>query len=184
MHTLRRLRGGLRIRGEPLRQAAFSLALLRAAHAEGIGTCVETCGHAPWDTLRAVAAETDIFLYDCKTTDGEKHLALTGVDGRLISENLVRLDRMACRIVLRVPLIPGVNDSQRELLDLCRRAGGLKHVEKLEIMPYHPLGIGKYRMLGQGARYTEERLPGEETVEGWLDLLRPRVGVPVTRATG
>ena len=95
--------------GEPLAQFDFAMALLEECKKNGIQTAVDTCGFVDSRNLLAAAAMTDIFLYDVKHMDAERHRELTGVDNEVIKSNLVRLGESGARINARVPFIPGVN---------------------------------------------------------------------------
>ena len=101
--------------GEPLAQPEFLLALLRACKAEGIHTAVDTCGLAATRQVLAVAPFTDLFLYDLKLMDEARHRQFTGVSNTLILENLKVLSGVHRQIWIRVPVIPGVNDSAADL---------------------------------------------------------------------
>ena len=108
--------GGVTISGgEPVLQVDFLENLLKAAKNKDIHTCVETCGYAPSGDFEKIAPLVDCFLFDWKESDPEKHLAFTGVDNHLIRENLALLDRLGCEIILRLPLIPGYNDTREHL---------------------------------------------------------------------
>lgn len=140
--------GGMTLSGgEPLLQAAFALELLAMAKKEGIDTALETAGHVPEEVLLAALPLTDLFLYDFKTLrDPERWI---GADGRLIIGNLRTLGCHGARIILRCPVIPGVNDTAGHLEDfgaLLRESPGILSVE---LLAYHRLGIGKYRETGQ-----------------------------------
>jgi pyruvate formate lyase activating enzyme len=140
--------GGLTLSGgEPTAQFVFCRALLEAARAEGIGTCLDTCGQTPWDKLSELAPLVDVFLFDYKATGVEAHRRLTGVDGGLIRENLGRLLAGGARVVLRCPIVPGANaghEHDAAIDEWSRRFPGLE-VERLS---YHTWGVAKYRDLG------------------------------------
>lgn len=142
-------RGGVTVSGgEPLHQPEFTHALLRALKDEGYHTALDTCGHAPWETLERMLPLTDLVLYDLKHTDLDAHLRLTGVDNDLILSNLRRLSDVGACTVVRVPLIPGLNDSGEHLGKLAGLLRGL-NVESVEILPYHRMGAPKYESLGR-----------------------------------
>lgn len=143
--------GGLTLSGgEPTAQFDFCRGLLVAARAEGIGTCLDTCGQTPWEKLSELAPWVDVFLFDYKATGAETHRRLTGVDGGLIQGNLERLLARGARVVLRCPLVPGANagpEHEAAIDDWARRFPGLE-VERLS---YHSWGEAKYRDLGMEA---------------------------------
>lgn len=136
--------GGLTLSGgEPLAQPAFAAALLAAAHAEGIATCVETCGQADPAALAALLPHTDRWLWDCKAVDDGRHHALTGVGSALIHANLDRALAAGAVVRLRCPLVPGCNDSDADLDRLAEFALARPLLEGVELMPYHRLGAAK-----------------------------------------
>ena len=162
--------GGLTLSGgEPLAQAKFASALLRAAKDAGVHTAVETCGHLPRAVIEDVRPNVDLWLYDIKGMDGELHKKHTQVDNALILENLRWLDGQGEKIVLRCPMIPGLNDSVSNLEKLAALADSLKGVSQIDIEPYSPLGTDKGRQLG----YTvyEAPMPSPEYVESIIRRL-------------
>jgi pyruvate formate lyase activating enzyme len=141
--------GGLTVSGgEPLFQAAFTRALLEAAKALGLHTCLDTCGHGNWGDLEGMLPVTDLVLFDYKVTGTARHEAMTGVDGGTIHANLGRLLASGARVALRVPLVPGVNDTD-DHLDAIAALGACGALAGVEIMPYHALGRDKRRRLGR-----------------------------------
>jgi pyruvate formate lyase activating enzyme len=147
-HFYRNSGGGVTFSGgEPLVQLDFLLECLRLCRRQGLHTAVETCGHAPWQALEALVPETDLFLFDLKHMDGEAHRRLTGASNTRLLENFQRLVRGGNRLVARVPVIPGLNDGNEQLLglrDFLVRTG--PHVP-VDLLPYHRLGRSKYRRL-------------------------------------
>jgi pyruvate formate lyase activating enzyme len=135
--------------GEPLGQPEFLLPLLEALGAHEIHRCVDTSGYAPWETLCAVAAHTDLFLYDLKHIDGLAHQRATGVDNALILENLRRLDRLGAAIIVRLPLIPGVNDDPDAIEGAGRFLEELAGVAAVHLLPYHHFQASKYAKFGR-----------------------------------
>ena len=141
--------GGITLSGgEPLAHFEFSYDLLKAAKEAGIHTAVETSGFAPWDRIRKLLPLVDLWLWDVKTIPG-KHEKLTGVPAEPILENLKRVDQSGASIILRCPLVPGVNDSDAELRHIAMLANENPNVREIDLEPYHPLGEGKSRSLGR-----------------------------------
>ena len=165
--------GGLTITGgEPMLQAEFTLALLQAARAEGLHTCLDTSGWASQRAFEQVLPFVDLFLFDYKATDPATHKKLTGVSNELILSNLDFLVRQSASIRLRCPLIPGINDTRAHLegiASLHRRYPGL---DGIDLMVYHNVGNAKYERYG-----LENPLPGLKTTDDatkqtWLETLR------------
>ncbi len=171
--------GGITLSGgEPTFQPDFCEALLRLAKAERLHTAMETCGWAEWPRFERLAPLTDLFLFDYKETDPERHSAFTGADNRLILDNLRRLHAAGKAIQLRCPVIPGCNDRPDHFEGIARLWKELPGLAGVEIMAYHRLGEGKRDRLGQAGNDRLQTAPPEPgTVESWKRFLRER-GVP------
>lgn len=133
--------------GEPLFQFAFALELLQKCKEQKLHTAMETCGFAPKNHMAQIAEYTDLFLFDVKESDPQRHKAYTGVDNGLILENLLLLNELKKDVILRCPIIPGYNDRQENYDRICQLANTLPSVIGIEIEPYHGLGEHKYAAL-------------------------------------
>jgi len=141
--------GGLTLSGgEPLAQSAFCTEILRLTHEAGVHTAIETCGYAPRKVIETVEPFVDLWLYDIKEMDPAKFLKYTGRPLDLVLSNLRHLAANKRRIVLRLPMIPGLNDDEAELAAIGRLADELKCVEALDVEPYNPYGVDKAEKLG------------------------------------
>ena len=159
--------------GEPLLQAEFCLELLRACRAESFSVWIETCGFCRPDTLEETALYADGFLFDFKLGDSGLHRRFTGVPNEPILRNLALLDRLGASVILRCPIIPGINDTGEHFRSIAVYSR-LSCVRAVELMPYHTLG--REKAAGIGAEYTITApavLP--ETAEKWRSELR-RIG--------
>jgi len=134
--------------GEPALQADFTVEFLEQCQSHFIDTAVETCGIATWNVLSEIAQYTDLFLIDMKHMDPASHKEATGVSNRLILENIAKLAKMGKKIRIRLPLIPGFNDSEENLRKTAEfmLANNLKYID---LMAFHLTGEYKYRMLGK-----------------------------------
>ena len=178
--------GGMTLSGgEPFFQPEFAIALLAIAKRDGLHTCVETCGAAAFETLARAAEFTDMFLYDIKETDSLRHMAYTGVSNELIIKNLEKLDASellglrGAKIVLRCPIIPGINDNEAHFKSLCSLAGRLKNVDHIDIEPYHPLGISKAEAIGKPVRYSDASITPKERAAEWVGFMKAHSSIPV-----
>ncbi|NIN00298.1 MAG: glycyl-radical enzyme activating protein [candidate division Zixibacteria bacterium] len=133
--------------GEPLLQPDFSYSLLKACKELGIHTAVDTCGHTDSEILLRISRHVDLFLYDLKVIDDDKHRKFTGVSNSLIVKNLKKLSDSGQQIIVRFPLVPGVNDSQKDIHELGEFVSSLKGVRELNILPYHKGGAEKSKRL-------------------------------------
>lgn len=176
-------KGGLTVTGgEPLAQPEFLAALLRATHDAGLSTCVETSGYAPWECFEPILNCTDYFLYDIKESDPERHQIYTGAGPERIWDNLGRLNASGAQIILRCPIIPGFNDRIDHFAQIGRLAQAHAHVLRVEVEPYHPLGISKARNIGMICQMQPIPLPTDEDTGNWIAQIAKWTDKPVRRA--
>lgn len=138
--------------GEPLLQADFNREFLKALKNEGIHTAVETAGFYPEENLQKVLPYTDLFLFDIKLMDAGKHMQWTGVDNARILANF-ELAAQNAWVILRVPLVPGVNDGGE--FEKIVRFALEKKIDELHILPFHHIGDEKYAQLGLACPMSE-----------------------------
>lgn len=158
--------------GEPMLQAAFATAFAKALKAQGIHIAMETCGYGKAEEYRVIAPYIDLFLFDYKATGAEKHRELTGVTNALILQNLDLLSGLGKPIVLRCPLVPGVNDSDEHLYTIAQTVQSHPAIVGLELLPYHRMGETKRVQLGGSESLPEVLIPTEAEKRRWLDRLR------------
>ena len=157
--------GGITLSGgEPLMQAEFAEALLLKARQNLISTAVETSGYIKNETLLSIMQYTDLFLYDFKIFDDDLHRSYTGVSNEIIKANLRSLAAKGTEILVRMPIIPMLNDGDdmiERTLSFLRSIG----IKRFTVLPYHQYGSGKY--LSIGSSYTLNHIcpPGSDTVE-------------------
>ena len=175
--------GGITLSGgEPLSQAEFAVGLLKGAKEMEITTCVETCGSVGYEVFEKVLPYVDLFLYDYKLTDSGLHKKYTGADNTLILENLFRIDESGAKIILRCPIIPGVNDTEEHFDGIARVANSLKNLIKVEIEPAHNIGNSKYAEMGYSKPKLTYKTPTEREVDAWLKTLRLKTDICVKKA--
>jgi pyruvate formate lyase activating enzyme len=134
--------------GEPLAQLDFLAALLHAAKKQGWHTAVDTSGQAPFTSFAEIMPLVDLFLFDLKTIDPAKHRRCCGEDNGRILDNLSKLTCSANSLSIRVPLVPGFNDSAADMARLADFCASLPRPHPLHILPYHRGGSGKRKRLG------------------------------------
>lgn len=140
--------GGLTLSGgEPLLQDDFCRDLLAKVKGAGIHTAVETAGNVPAAAFDKILPHTDLVLYDMKFRDAERHRRYTGASNWLILDNLRSVAASGVETIVRVPLVPGLNDGA-EFQAIADFAAELPGVGELHILPYHALGVSKYGQLG------------------------------------
>lgn len=165
--------------GEPLMQGEFAIAIAEELKRKGVGLCIETSGHARRDIVERIAPLTQLFLFDVKETDDARHREYTGVGLDLIRGNLRLIDDMGGRIILRCPVIPGVNDREGHFDAIAELAGTLRNVIEIQLEPYHPMGVDKNRRIGGRAVYDNPEFMDKNAIEFWRDYLAGRTDVPV-----
>jgi len=158
--------------GEPLFQLDFLLALLRACREKEIHTAVDTCGFTPWETLDDIREYVDLFLYDLKLMDDAKHQEFTGVSNKLILENLQALSLRGHNVILRVPIIPRINDDDENIRQTGAFAAALPHLNRVDILPYHYAAVEKYKRLNKVYGLPETRSPSDERITEIAQVLR------------
>jgi len=145
----RRSGGGVTLSGgEPLAQPEFSLSILRACHNSNIHTAMETAGHVPWQHFEDVLAFTDLVLYDVKHIDDTAHRQMTGVSNRLILQNARRVAQSGISMIVRIPVIPGLNQTAGNLRATASFVSDLG-VREVHLLPYHEFGRDKYARLSR-----------------------------------
>lgn len=146
--------------GECMLQIDFLEELLKECKKYGIHTAVDTAGHVPYKRFEQVIPYTDLFLYDFKCFDSEKHKLYTGVGNELILENLKRLLFEQKRLWIRIPVIPTVNDTVEEMRAIRDFFDTYERPEKTELLPYHSMGEHKYAAIGKS--HTAFTVPTED----------------------
>ena len=162
----RRSGGGVTLSGgEMLMQPDFAEAILRLCKDFGISTAVETTGYADFNIISRLIPHIDCFLMDIKHINSEKHKAYTGRENELILENAKEISKRAKRLVIRVPVIPGFNDTPEEISDIAAFASSLDGVNEINLLPYHRMGSDKYRWLGRSYTLPELIPPTDEHMQ-------------------
>ncbi len=157
--------------GEPLQQPVFLLELVRACKEKEIHTAVDTCGHAACRVLDAVRPYVDLFLYDCKLMDEEQHIQHTGASNRLILENLARLTGARHKVIVRLPVVPGITDGDENIRQIGAFLSRLP-ILRLDLLPYHNIAAGKYSRLNKDYALPEVQPPTAERMEELAATLR------------
>lgn len=151
--------------GEPLLQPDFSRSLLQACKERGIHTAVDTCGHVDSEVLLRISEHTDLFLYDLKLINDEKHKRFTGVSNKLVLENLKKLSDSGHTTIVRFPLVLGVNDDESNIQEVGEFVSSLGGVKEINVLPCHKGGVEKSRRLDRPEdQLYENRPPSAETL--------------------
>ena len=164
--------GGLTLSGgEPLLQFQFSMELLKRSRKEGIHTCLETSGVTSPGRFQEILPWVDYLLFDYKVTDPEIHKKYVGVDNRQILLNLDTACRFGIPVVLRCPIIPGINDDEQHFMGICELEKKYPALESIELMPYHNMGFYKAESIGLNDAPKWENV-SQELKEEWLERIK------------
>lgn len=170
-HYYRSSQGGVTCSGgEPLMQAPFVAALFERCQEAGLHTTLDTTGHAPAAGLEKVLRHTDLVLFDLKVIDDDLHLKTTGISNRTILENARRVSESAIEMIIRVPLIPGVSDTDENVTAIARFLKELRPGLTINVLPYHRFGMNKYRMLDRAYPMDGTQPPSHERVAQIVEM--------------
>jgi pyruvate formate lyase activating enzyme len=150
--------------GEPTSQPEFLLEFFRRCQEIGIHTTLDTCGYVRWEILERILEYTELVLFDIKHMDPVRHLELTGVDNKLILENVHRIVQRKKPLKIRMPLIPRCNDSEENIEaigEFLTRLG----IHEIDLLPYHQLGTSKYKRIGKSYKLNGTKSFQENQVE-------------------
>jgi len=166
--------------GEPLLHPDFLIKLLDECGKRGIHRAVDTAGLANREILMDIASRTDLFLYDLKMMDQERHRQWTGVPNEKILENLKLLASVGAKIIIRIPLIGGVNDDPENMDETARFVASLAGEKKeVNLLPYHKIAQTKYQKLGRPHAFRFLNEPGKEAMTMALRIFK-EYGIPAT----
>ncbi len=162
--------------GEPLLQLKFLNEVLKCCKSIGIHSAVDTSGYVNESSFNRIYDYTDIFLFDLKLIDNELHQKYTGVSNKLIVNNLKALTEMGDKVIIRIPLIPGITDTEKNLSDLAVFIMKLKNINKIDLLPYNEIAKSKYKRFNKPSRLGDLKTQDEEQLNeiknyfGDLDL--------------
>ncbi len=178
----RRTQGGMTLSGgESLCQPEFAAALLRGAKESGISTAIESMGCAKWEVIERILPWLDQYLLDIKHMNAQKHREYTGRSNELMLENAAKIAKMQKKykteLSIRVPVIPGFNDTVQEIRDIAAFAGQLEQVRRIHLLPYHRLGQDKYAGLGRDYLMGDVAPASDEVMQTLLHTARQASGI-------
>lgn len=157
--------GGITLSGgEPLLHIDFCTELLKKIKQEGISTAVETASHVPTENMLRIAPYVDTFLCDFKLYSSPKHVEWIGKDNTLILQNLKKITDVHDNVVIRIPLIPAVNDTDGEFTKMMEFVKSLRKINGIHLLPFHHLGSNKYGLLGDDYEMLNHSDDNEERI--------------------
>jgi pyruvate formate lyase activating enzyme len=155
--------------GEPLMQPEFSAALLAACKKKGLNTAIETSGYQKWELFLPILENTDLVLFDIKMMDSDLHRKTIGVPNKLILENAKKIVELGKDIIVRIPIIPGYNDSIENLRNTAEFAANIG-IKEVHLLPYHRLGESKYNQLGRIYNLKDVNVPSTNYIESLTQI--------------
>jgi pyruvate formate lyase activating enzyme len=158
--------------GEPLLQFDFSRAILERCRAEGVHTAIESAVNYPWERVAAMLEVTDLVMIDIKHMDSARHRECTGVPNERILENALRLGQQPQPLIVRTPLIPGVNDNEADIAAIAAFVKQLPNLVYYELLPFHPMATSKYQSLDMDYRAKDLARNSNERVEALTEVAR------------
>ena len=168
-------KGGITLSGgEPFMQSEGALELLRECKKRGLSTVVETCGYADEKTLISASEFVDLFLWDLKDSDGERHKKYTGVSNSKILDNLFALNRKGAKIRLRCILVKGVNTYEKHYESIAETAEKIKNLDGVEFIPYHAYAGTKATFIGKEDNGKLSWIPQDSDLEKAKAILKAR----------
>lgn len=165
--------------GEPFMQFDSLYELLKMCKAKDYSTCIETSGFTLKENILKAAEYTDYFLFDCKETNFANHKKYIGVDNKLILENLYALCSVNAHVILRCPIVPGINDRQDHFDGIARLANQYSCIKSIEFMPYHPLGISKSEQLGKTYSFDMRSFADKKMIENYCRSITDKILMPI-----
>ena len=171
--------GGLTLSGgESLCQPEFATALLQAAQESGISTAMESMGCAKWETIEKLLPYLDQYLLDIKHMNPRKHKEFTGRSNELMIENAMKIAKSGMtELSIRVPVIPGFNDTEEEIRQIAAYTATLPNVKRMHLLPYHRLGQDKYTGLNREYLMGDVKPPTNEHMEKLLKVAEMSSGI-------
>ena len=160
--------------GEPLQQINFLVALLKKCKEYEIHTAVDTSGLAAWKSFERILPYTNLFLYDLKLMDDEKHRQFTGVSNQIILENLQYLTEASANIRVRIPIIPSINDDEENLRETKDFIATLKTIEQVDLLPYHHIATDKYHRMEHLYELENIKTPSDERMQELAEFFRKK----------
>ena len=165
--------GGITLSGgDPVLQYEFSLAVLKGCREAGVHTAIETSMYAKEEVLMRFIDFVDLFIVDIKLFDAEAHRRYTGTGNQLILSNFRKLAEAGCSILVRIPLIPGITDSEDNLSSIASFVSGVSAETPIELINFNPLAGNKYRIMHADAGHLKHLKPfSEDEMEHFRSIL-------------
>ncbi len=150
--------------GEPLMHADYLSDVLKICKDKGIHTTVDTSGYIDWNQFEKIVDKVDLFLFDIKHMNNEKHIKYMGVGNVVILENLKKLSQRGSNIYIRLPLIAGINDEDENIDAVVDFLSNLNIIQ-VNLLPFHKMGMDKYKRLNRSYKLSGLEKPKDEDID-------------------
>lgn len=166
--------------GEPLAQTEFAAKILEGCVARGIHTAMETSACVAWEKMSPLLGSLNLVFVDVKHMDDAAHRMFTGMGNRMILDNIRKLVKMPRRpkVIVRLPVIPGINDSRDNLEQAAEFVQETGHIRRVELLPFHRYGLHHYEGIGRVCELPELKPPSEQHMQRLADIFAAR-GIPI-----
>lgn len=158
--------------GEPMLQIDFLLELLIKSKQRGFHTTVDTSGHVPWEDFEKIIEYTDLFLYDLKLMNDDDHIKYTGVSNKTINNNLKKLIDIDSKIIVRIPMIPDITDTEMNLNETADFINGHKKIDTICLLPYNKFGEDKMNRFDIPYRMKKMKIQNDVELEKKASIFR------------
>ena len=158
--------------GEPLIQLPFLINLAELCKKEGFHLALDTSGYIPLEDFKKIVPLIDLFLFDLKLIDEQSHKQYTGVSNEIIIQNLKYLNQQKKNIIIRIPIIPTINDTENELNSMLSLIKELKSIKTIHLLPYHKIADHKYEKMGINQKLNHIQEPSKIQLEQIKDFFQ------------
>ncbi len=158
--------------GEPTLQHEFLIEFFKKCKEKGLHVALDTSGFTTWERLEKIIEHVDLILYDLKVLDEEKHEEYTGVSNKIILENLKKIDSSNKKIWIRIPVIPEFTANKTNIENIGKFIKDFKNISRVDLLPFHKLGISKYEKLDLEYTCKDFEPPSEEEMNEYKEILK------------
>ncbi|MHA1893343.1 MAG: glycyl-radical enzyme activating protein [Candidatus Helarchaeota archaeon] len=157
--------------GEPTLQSEFIIEFFKKCKERGINVALDTSGFCKWERLNKILEHVDLVLYDMKVFDEKKHVEYTGISNKIILENLQKINAIGKEIWIRVPVIPIFTASEENIQQIGEYIKDFSHITRVDLLPFHKLGVSKYEKLGLDYACKDFEPPPEEEMKKYKKIM-------------
>ena len=158
--------------GEPLLQFDYSYAVLQQCKEKGVHTAIETAANFPWERVAAILPVVDLVMMDIKVMDAAKHKECTGVPNERILANALKLGQQPQPLIVRTPIVPGVNDTPEEVAAIAQFVKQLPNLMYYELLPFHPMAASKYDSLDISYKARDLKRPPKDKMDALTEVAK------------